>query len=129
MSVALRGGSGEGLLFRYCIEPLNTEGFTATLGETLAAGVRAEMPSLSMQGARVKVSRCCFTGSIQLPPDENPGKWDVHLTVQNVNPMPAGTKPEEAATTIGGHLLSSHGSAEVLGCVAIMLFDHAFDVI
>ena len=116
--VALRGGGNEGLLIRYCLTPLQTEGFTANLGETLAAGVRAELPQLGLQGARVQARRCCFTGSIRLPPDETPGRWDVHLTVQNVNPVPEGVKPEDAATTIGGHLLSQHASAQALGCLA-----------
>ncbi|MBK8920868.1 MAG: hypothetical protein IPM81_05075 [Saprospirales bacterium] len=70
-----------------------------------------------------------LTGSIQLPPDEDPGKWNVYLTVQNVNPVPDGTPPDQAATTIGGHLLSVHTSSEVIGCAVFMLLDHAFDVI
>jgi hypothetical protein len=73
------------------------------------------------------VRRCCFIGHIPLPPDEKPGKWDVHLTVQNINPVPEDTPPEEAAATIGGHVLSSHTS-EALGCTALMLLDHVFDV-
>lgn len=127
--VLLRGGGNEGLLLRYCIDPLQNEGFVANLGEALAAGVRTELPHLNLQGSRVKVRRCCFRGSIQLPPDENPGKWDVHLTVQNINPVQDGTKPEDAATTIGGHLLSAHTSAQLAGCLVIMLLDHVFDVI
>jgi hypothetical protein len=101
----------------------------AHVGEALAASIRTELPNLNLTSSRLQVSRCCFTGSIQLPPDENPGQWDVHLTVQNINPTPEGTRPEVAATTIGGHLLSSHTSAQVFGCVAIMLLDHVFDVI
>lgn len=122
------GGGGEGLLISYCIEPIQTEGFTTGISESTAASVRAEIPQLNIEGQRLKSQRCCFTGSIQLPPDEKPGKWDVHLTVQNVNTVPDGTPPEVAATTIGGHVLSPHTSAEVLGCTVIMLLDHVFDV-
>lgn len=129
VQVVLRGGGNEGLLLRYCIDPLQNESFVANLGETLATRVRDELPQLKLQGTRARVKRCCFRGTIQLPPDENPGKWDVHLTVQNINPVPDGIKPEDAATTIGGHLLSAHTSAQIAGCVVIMLLDHVFDVI
>ncbi|MCY1078765.1 hypothetical protein [Archangium lansingense] len=127
--VVLRGGGGEGVLISYCIEPIHAQSFTTPIAESTAASVRREIPRLELTGPRLKVNRCCFSGSIALPPDEPPGKWDVYLTVQNVNTVPDGTRPEEAATTIGGHLLSSHTSAEILGCTALMLGDHVFDVI
>lgn len=127
--VVVRGGGGEGLLISYCIDPILSENFSTVIGESTAASVRLELPTLNIKSKRVKARRCCFKGSIQLPPDENPGKWDVHLTVQNVNTVPDGTPPDEAATTIGGHVLSSHTSSEVLGCLVVMLSDHAFDVI
>jgi hypothetical protein len=128
VEVVLRGGGGEGLLISYCIEPIRTEGFTTDVSASVAEGIRAENPELKIDGSRLKSRRCCFTGSIALPPDEKPGKWDVHLTVQNVNPVPEGTPPDQAAQTIGGHVLSSHTSAEVLGCTVVMLLDHVFDV-
>lgn len=127
--VVARGGGGEGLLISYCIEPVPGEGFAIGMTESLAASVRAETPAVRMEGRKIKARRCCFTGSVQLPPDEDPGKWDVHLTVQNINPVPQGTHPEQAATTIGGHVLSSHASTNVLACTVTMLLDHAFDVI
>jgi hypothetical protein len=50
--------------------------------------------------------------------------------VQNLNHQPEGLPPEEAATVIGGHLLSAHAAeAALLGCGVIMLLDHVFDVI
>jgi hypothetical protein len=128
VQVAARGGGGEGLLISYCIEAA-PESFSAGLTASIAANVRVEAPTVKITRGRVRVRRCCFTGSIQLPPDEKPGKWDVHLTVQNINPTPEGTPPDQAATTIGGHLLSSHASADVLGCTVVMLLDHVFDVI
>lgn len=69
-----------------------------------------------------------------------PGKWDVYLTVVDwfdpvkalqisQQPLLLTHIPEEAATTIGGHILSAHTSTESNACVAIMLLDHVFDVI
>ncbi len=127
--VIVSGGGGEGLILRYCIHAVREDGFVAHVGEELASSVHFEIPSLAFKGHELEAIRCCFSGAVQLPPDEEPGRWDVHLTVQNVNNVPDGTPPEEAAKVIGGHLLSRHGNAEVLGCTTIMLLDHAFDVI
>lgn len=126
--VVLRGGGGEGLLIQYCMEPIRDPHFLTSVSGATLASIRHELPRLEIANSRLRAHRCCFAGSIPIPPDEQPGKWDVYLTVQNVNNVPDGTKPEEAATIIGGHLLSSHTSAEVLGCTAIMLGDHVFDV-
>jgi hypothetical protein len=128
VQVVIRGGGGEGLLISYCIDPIRSEEFTTTVSKSVAASVHAEQPLLTTAGSSLRSRRCCFTGSIQLPPDEVPGKWDVHLTVQNINTVPEGTPADQAATTIGGHLLSSHTSAQVVGCTVIMLLDHVFDV-
>jgi hypothetical protein len=126
--VLIHGGGGEGLLLRYCIEPAREGSFAIGVGPSLAESIRFEQPTLALTSSALRAKRCCFRGSFRLPPDEPAGKWDVHLTVQNVNQVPEGTPPEQAATIIGGHVLSSHTSAEILGCTAIMLFDHVFDV-
>jgi len=126
--IIVRGGGGEGLIIKYCIDPIQSGSFTTSINESIAASIRQELPQLNLASVRLRAQRCCFTGSIRLPPDEVPGRWEVHLTVQNINPVPEGTAPEQAATTIGGHLLSSHTSAQALGCTVIMLFDHVFDV-
>ncbi|MBD8078350.1 hypothetical protein [Cellulosimicrobium arenosum] len=127
--VVLRGGGGEGLLVRYCIEPVEEGGFTTAVPARTLAAVQHEHPDVAVDGSRVTVRRCCFAGEVDLPPDEPAGGWDVYLTVQNVNDVPDGVPPEIAATTIGGHLLSAHTAAEVVACTAIMLSDHVFDVI
>lgn len=127
--VTARGGGGEGLLLSYCIDAVGEEPITPGISGTVAAGVRLEQPATSIEGGRLQSRRCCFAGTVRLPPDEPPGKWNVHLTVQNVNNVPDGTPPDIAATTIGGHVLSAHGSSEFLGCLVVMLLDHAFDVI
>jgi hypothetical protein len=126
--VIVRGGGGEGLLISYCIEAEREGEITTGIPPRVATLVRSELPELELAANQLRARRRCFRGQIQLPPDEPAGKWDVHLTVQNINHVPGGTRPDIAATTIGGHLLSSHTSAEVLGCVAVMLLDHAFDV-
>lgn len=127
--VVLRGGGGEALLLQYCIDAVREQVFNTSISERVATGIRLELPDLELRARRLESRRCCFTGRVPLPPDEEPGKWDVHLVVQNINPVPQGTKPEEAAKTVGGHVLSAHTSAEVLGCTAVMLMDHVFDVI
>ena len=127
--VIIRGGGGEGILISYCIEPIKNSEFNIKINESISSKIREENPELRINDNKFKSQRCCFTGEIHLPPDEKPGKWDVYLTVQNINPVPENTPPEQAATTIGGHMLSSHTSAEILGCAVIMSLDHVFDVI
>ena len=129
VNVVLSGGRGEGLLISYCINVINTATISSPISKSLAKMIRRELPDLKITNDKLKANRCCFTGEINLPPDEFPGKWDVYLTVQNINQVPEGTIPEKAATIIGGHLLSTHTSPEVLSCTAIMLMDHVFDVI
>lgn len=124
----LRGGSGEGLLVAYCVDRAAAPSFTPAVAAAIEAGIARELPELAMSG-RLRAHRCCFSGSIALPPIEKPGRWDVHLVVQTVNDVPDGTPPEKAAATIGGHVVSSHAAPDVLGCAVVMLLDHAFDVI
>jgi hypothetical protein len=95
----------------------------------VASGIASELPELKLADRRLKAKRCCYSGSIRLPSTEKPGKWDVHLVVQNVNHMPEGQPPDQAATVIGGHVLSSHAAPDLVGCGVIMLLDHVFDVI
>jgi len=126
VEVVLRGGDGEALLIKYCIDPVGNDPVEIRVRARVAGAVGEEHPDLDMSSRRLKARRCCFTGSLRLPPDEPAGRWAVHLSVQNVNGVPDGTNPEQAATVIGGHLLSVH--ADALGCAAVMLLDHAFDV-
>jgi hypothetical protein len=130
LGVVLRGGGGEGLLIEYCIEGVPRETLTTSVPSAIARGITAELPHATLHNNKVRATRCCFTGGIRLPAWEAPGKWDVHLVVQNLNHQPEGLAPEEAATVIGGHLLSAHAAeAALLGCGVIMLLDHVFDVI
>ena len=123
------GGGGEGLLVRYCIDAVQEQEIATPVTSEVAAGLGVEFPGTGIENSSLKANRCCFTGRATVPPNESAGKWDVHLTVQNVNTVPDGTTPEDAATQIGGHLLSSHTAPNLAGCLAVTLLDHAFDVI
>jgi hypothetical protein len=129
VGVVLRGGGGEGLLLEYCIDGVAGARLSSAISKSIAAGIASELPNLDLSARRLKATRCCYGGRIRLPPTENPGKWDVHLVVQNVNDVPDGTPPDQAAAIIGGHVLSSHAAPDLVGCGVIMLLDHVFDVI
>lgn len=125
----LRGGGGEGLLVEYCVGRPTGPEVSAPVSENLARGIGQELTRLDLADRRLRGRRCCFTGRIRLPATELPDRWDVHLVVQNINHVPDGTEPEEAATVIGGHVLSQHAAPAVVGCTVVMLLDHVFDVI
>lgn len=130
VSTTLRGGGGEAQLIRYCIDPVQEGAVEAIASPALVASLRDELPDLGRATrTRLAATRCCFVGETRVPPHEEAGKWDVYLTVQNINAVTDGTPPEEAAVVIGGHLLSQHSAPHVAGCVTTMLLDHAFDVI
>lgn len=129
VGVVLRGGSNEATLLRYCIVPVGAEPIEIAVNPTLTHGIELERTGALTGRSTATATRCCFAGELRLPPDLEASRWDVHLTVQNTNTVPEGTPPDEAATVIGGHLLSAHTQPEVLGCTAIMLADHVFDVI
>lgn len=129
VGVVLRGGSNEATLLKYCSEPVVADPIEVTVNSTVAHGIELERTGALQHSATAKATRCCFEGDFRLPPDLKASRWDIHLTVQNTNTVPEGTPAEQAATVIGGHLLSAHTQPEVLGCTAIMLADHVFDVI
>ena len=126
----LSAGAGEGVVLEYLHpRPARDESRNDDLASGTEGLERAHVPTLSGRLAgRQQTKRCCFSGVLRLPPHPEPGKWKVYVFVQNVNHVPEGTAPEVAATVIGGHMVSA-GSPAVLGCVGVMLFDHAFDVI
>jgi hypothetical protein len=128
VGVVLSGGGGEGLLLEYCIDEVAGANLSSVVSASVASGIAAELPNLELTHRRLRATRCCYRGSIRLPATERPGKWDVHLVVQNVNHVPDGLPPDQAATVIGGHVLSSHAAPDLVGCGVIMLLDHVFDV-
>lgn len=128
LAAELVGGDNEAVLLSYCIEPQVDEEIETTVTEERAEGLLAERAATHMlPGNRLRGHRRCFEGRARLPPTEDPGQWEVYLVAQNLNDAPFDAEPDEAATTIGGHVLT--GQAEVAGCAAVMLADHVFDVI
>jgi hypothetical protein len=99
--VTVTGGGFEGILVRYCYRPQD-----------------GDRPPLNLMR--------CFRGSMDLPLDAPAGRWIVYLVVQNINHVPDGTSPEQAATIIGAHVMGP--SAQLLGCGFMMLGDHVFDI-
>jgi hypothetical protein len=99
--VTITGGGNEAIIVRYCY-----------------AAEDQEPPARSLLR--------CFRGHMELPQDAPLGRWIVYLVVQNINHVPAGTAPEQAATVIGGHVMGP--SAQVLGCGFMLLGDHVFDI-
>ncbi|MEV5255949.1 hypothetical protein AB0K98_29845 [Streptomyces werraensis] len=126
--VTLVAKERQACLLRYCIETVGEE-INIDLPEPLSASLHKELGESAFTGQRLEAQRCCFTAPVPLPPDALTGSWEVHVSVQNLNTVPPGTPPDEAATVIGGHLLSSHTTPQALGCAAVTLADHVFDVI
>lgn len=127
--VLLRGGEESAALLRYCVEGIGQAEVRLTASEQLAADLTWEGREAPAGERSLTATRCCFAGITRLPWDAPRARWGVHLTVQNVNTVPQGTPPEEAAKTIGGHLLSSHADPQLLGCLAVVAADEYFDVI
>ena len=124
----IKGGGGEGVILQYCfgtaIQPEIELSFSReTFNRLDVAHVNVD----HSYGEKIRSQRCCFQGSFQIPPFEPVGRWNVYLTVQNINNTPQGEKPEIAAGVIGGHFLGAP-AAQVAGCVFMMLGDHVFDI-
>jgi hypothetical protein len=127
--VVVTGGGGEGVVLKYCVDTeLANEQGTTFSPDVYKRLETAHVKFKSIDAERAaRANRCCFQGSFRIPPSEKKGKWNIYLTVQNVNNVPQGTEPEIAATIIGGHLLAVP-AAQVAGCLFMMLGDHVFDI-
>jgi hypothetical protein len=122
------GGGNEGVVLKYCVDSnIANEQITEFSPEIFKRLETAHVKFKDIEERKAKANRCCFHGSFRIPPMENKGRWNVYLTVQNVNNVPQGTKPEVAAEIIGGHLLAAP-VAQVAGCLFMMLGDHVFDI-
>ena len=127
-AVIIEDGGKDALLLEYCVEPVGSDG-------VFKHGMPKEYLDMILRDAKgadinidvAKARRCCFSGTVRMPATTEPSKWNVHMTVQNINNVPDGTDPEIAATTIGGHLIGANAYPE--GCAVVMLLDHAFEVI
>ncbi len=127
-NVVVTGGGGEGVILKYCVDTeIENEQSTVFSPDVYKRLETAHVKFKDVVARRAKANRCCFEGTFRIPPTEQKGKWNVYLTVQNVNNVPQGTKPEIAAEIIGGHLLAVP-AAQVAGCLFMMLGDHVFDI-
>jgi hypothetical protein len=126
--VEVRGGGGEGMVLSYCLLPDEQEGATTLIPDSLLEAYREiNVPFLSQpDGNEIAVRRHCFRGQRRLPPDAPGGRYRIYVTVSNVNHVPPGTPPVEAARVIGGQELGTHSQALV--CTFMMLGDHVFDI-
>jgi hypothetical protein len=126
--VEIRGGGGEGLLVSYCLQPAEEDTTTTLIPDALLDAYREiDVPFASRpERNEVVVRRRCFRGQRRLPQDAPAGKYRIYMTVSNVNHVPPGTPPIEAARVIGGQELGTHSQALV--CTFMMLGDHVFDI-
>lgn len=105
--VRMQGGEDRLQMFEYCLDPVETA-------------------DESYQDRDDHTFIRCFRGAMPLPSDAPTGRWIVYLAAQNVNSVPDGVPPENAATIIGGHVMGP--TAELLGCGFMLLGDHVFDI-
>lgn len=127
--VLILGGGGEAIIIDYCIDNASLdENFKIDIPKAQLEAILRDAKEAEIKIDSARTRQCCFGGSVRIPYNAKKSGWDVYLTVQNVNNVADGTKPEVAAGTIGGHLLSSH-TLSPSGCLGIMLLDHVFDVI
>jgi len=126
--IEISGSGSEGLLLSYCFA-LEIDDLTSTFisPDLLQSYLDIEVPFISRpDGGQVNVRRHCFRGRRQLPLDAPAGRYKIYLTVSNVNHVPPGTPPTEAARIIGGQELGTHSQA--LLCTFMLLADHVFDI-
>jgi hypothetical protein len=125
----VNGGNGEGIVMQYCLDTeIKNEQFSELNHQVIKRLETAHVKYKERNDKKVKSTRCCFHGSFRIPASEPEGRWTVYLTVQNINNVPMGTKPEVAAETIGGHLLAAPAAQSAGACAFMMLGDHVFDI-
>ncbi len=128
-STIVTGGEGEGVVMQYCVDTeMKNEQFSELSHQVIQRLETAHVKYKGKDNKKIKSTRCCFHGSFRIPPSEPEGRWTVYLTVQNINDVPMGTKPEIAAETIGGHLLAAPSAQSVGACAFMMLGDYVFDI-
>jgi hypothetical protein len=122
--IVFRRAEWECSLIRLCYVP-------EEIIEELPGHERPEEASSTEPQARGIAARriCCYTGEMLIPADEQVDTWRGYLVVQNINDVPAGMPPEQAAQIIGGMIVSQSLVAIVAACGALMAADHLFDII
>ncbi len=94
-------------------------------GEGYLLGISAEQTYTS--DYRRKFQHLYYRGMLDLGIEMDPDEWGIVLYVQTVDNSGKDADPIDAAKNIGGIVTSANIS--VIGCAAIMLLDHVFDVI
>lgn len=102
-TLKIMGGGGEGYLLGMTAEQTYTSEFDQKFGHTV------------------------YRGTLDLGVDVDPDQWGIVLYVQTVDNSGKNEDPVTAASSIGGIVLSAN--LMIIGCTAVMLLDHTFDVI
>ncbi|MFQ8432659.1 hypothetical protein [Amaricoccus sp. W119] len=103
------GGGGEGWLHGLCVD-------------------RPKFSDMFPDDVPDQIRIFSFTGQLDLGLREDPGRWGIIVSVQTVDNSPPRTDPVTAAQNIAG-IMSAPMTAQLAGCVTVLLLDHAFDVI
>jgi hypothetical protein len=101
---------------KFCYTPNTIEHNPDT--KTSSIHIRSE------EEEQLLTSVCCYTGHMDIPNNEQVSAWKGYLIVQNINDTPQGTRPEKAAETIGGIIMSQNLFPQPGACGAIMVADH-----
>jgi len=94
-------------------------------GEGYLLGITAEQTYTS--DYHQKFQHLYYRGTLDLGVEMDPDEWGIVLYVQTVDNSGKDSDPIDAAKNIGGIVTSANIS--IIGCAAIMLLDHVFDVI
>ena len=94
-------------------------------GEGYLLGITAEQAYTSDYDK--KFQGLYYRGTLDLGLEVNLDEWGIVLYVQTVDNSDKDADPIDAAKNIGGIVTSANIS--IIGCAAIMLLDHVFDVI
>lgn len=94
-------------------------------GEGYLLGIVAEQRYIS--GCDKEYPHLYYRGTLDLGLETDLDKWGIVLYVQTVDNSDKNSDPIDAAKNIGG--IATSANILILGCTAIMLLDHVFDVI
>jgi hypothetical protein len=121
------GTDDEGVVQELTIDTfeITTLKITGGGGEGYLLGITAEQTYTS--GYDKKFQHLYYRGTLDLGLEVDLDEWGIVLYVQTVDNSGRDSKPIVAAQNIGGIVTSAN--IAVIGCTAVMLLDHVFDVI
>lgn len=94
-------------------------------GEGYLLGVTAEQTYAGDDQG--KSQHLYYRGTLDLDLEADPAEWGIMLYAQTVDNSGKDSDPVVAAQTIGGIVVGA--GIAIIGCTAVMLLDHVFDVI